>query len=82
MGEDVPEENGHSPQTCTVVPRYSRAAGTRAAAPPPRPPQPRDPGARPRTLPDFVGFTGRSSVPNTVFTVFTVFERRGHTGAI
>ena len=28
MGEDAPEENGHSPQTWTVVPRYSVTDGT------------------------------------------------------
>ncbi len=44
MGEDAPEENGHSPQTWTVVPRYSVTDGTRAAMPPPRPIQPREPG--------------------------------------
>ena len=44
MGEDAPEENGHSPHTWTVVPRYSFTDGTSWAMPPPRPVQPRAEG--------------------------------------
>jgi hypothetical protein len=58
MGEDVPELNGHRPQTCTVVPRYSRTPVTREAEPPPRPPQPREPGTGSRTVAVFRALAG------------------------
>src|SRR5690606_11574241 len=46
MGAPAPTANGHSPQTCTLVPRYSSGGVTSRDAPPPRPGQPRGPGRR------------------------------------
>ncbi|GLU60907.1 hypothetical protein Pure05_34180 [Paenarthrobacter ureafaciens] len=68
MGEDAPEENGHSPQTCTVVPRHSFTEGTSRAMPPPRPGQPRAPGPASRAC---LGAMVSDVVAG--FTVFDVF---------
>ncbi|BCW86535.1 hypothetical protein NicSoilE8_42080 (plasmid) [Arthrobacter sp. NicSoilE8] len=70
MGEDAPEENGHSPQTCTVVPRYSFTVGRSRAMPPPRPAQPRAPG------PPSTGRCRWASVVDALdgFVVFDVFD--------
>ena len=44
-GSVVPAENGHSPHTCTLVPRYSGAGSMTPARPPPGPGQPRFSGS-------------------------------------